>query len=183
MGRAPIADVADLAERHFGLDILAWPTGTGVSGLCAHGRGVVIMLVSTAFTRGHQRFTAAHELAHHLLGDPREVVIDSGLYDDSNPIEKRANAFAAALLMPAAGHGLGCRRRPARRGGAAQAAPHRVVHLVGAGQGADRSRQARAGAAVANRPAIAASPSAASAAAHRSPDPGLSGTASGSSDT
>lgn len=103
MGRAPIADVADLAERHFGLDVLAWPTGTGVSGLCAHGRGVVMMLVSTAFTRGHQRFTAAHELAHHLLRDPREVVIDSGLYDGSNPMEKRANAFAAALLMPADG--------------------------------------------------------------------------------
>jgi DNA-binding MarR family transcriptional regulator/Zn-dependent peptidase ImmA (M78 family) len=103
MGRAPIADVADLAERHFGLDVLAWPTGTGVSGLCAHGRGVVMMLVSTAFTHGRQRFTTAHELAHHLLRDPREVVIDSDLYDGSNPMEKRANAFAAALLMPAEG--------------------------------------------------------------------------------
>jgi hypothetical protein len=55
------------------------------------------------FTRGHQRFTTAHELAHHLLRDPREVVIDSDLYDGSNPMEKRANAFAAALLMPADG--------------------------------------------------------------------------------
>ncbi len=103
LGRAPIADVAELAERHFGLDVLAWPTGTAVSGLCAHGHGIAMVLISTSFPRGHQRFTAAHELAHHLLRDPREIVIDSDLYDGSNPMEKRANAFAAALLMPAEG--------------------------------------------------------------------------------
>jgi Zn-dependent peptidase ImmA (M78 family)/transcriptional regulator with XRE-family HTH domain len=103
LGRAPVADVAELAEQHFGLDVLAWPTGKAVSGLCAHGQGVAMMLISTAFPRGHQRFTAAHELAHHLLRDPREIVVDSELYDGSNPMEKRANAFAAALLMPADG--------------------------------------------------------------------------------
>jgi Zn-dependent peptidase ImmA (M78 family)/DNA-binding XRE family transcriptional regulator len=103
LGRAPIADVAELAEQHFGLDVLAWPTGKGVSGLCAHGQDVAVALVSTSFPRGHQRFTAAHELAHHLLRDPREVVIDSDLYDNANPAEQRANSFAAALLMPADG--------------------------------------------------------------------------------
>jgi Zn-dependent peptidase ImmA (M78 family)/transcriptional regulator with XRE-family HTH domain len=103
LGRAPVADVAELAEQHFAIDVLAWPTGKAVSGLCAHGQGVAMMLVSTAFPWGHQRFTTAHELAHHLLRDPREIVIDSDLYDGSNPIEKRANAFAAALLMPADG--------------------------------------------------------------------------------
>jgi len=103
LGRAPIADVAELAEQHFGIDVLAWPTGKAVSGLCAHGQGVAMMLVSTAFPRGHQRFTAAHELAHHLMRDPRGIVVDSGLYDAASPVEKRANAFAAALLMPADG--------------------------------------------------------------------------------
>jgi Zn-dependent peptidase ImmA (M78 family)/transcriptional regulator with XRE-family HTH domain len=103
LGRAPIADVAELAEQHFGLDVLAWPTGTAVSGLCAHGEGVAMMLISTAFPRGHQRFTAAHELAHHLLRDPREIVVDSDLYDGGSPMEKRANSFAAALLMPVDG--------------------------------------------------------------------------------
>jgi Zn-dependent peptidase ImmA (M78 family)/transcriptional regulator with XRE-family HTH domain len=103
LGRAPIADVAELAEQHFGLDVLAWPTGKGVSGLCAHGQGVAMALISTSFPRGHQRFTAAHELAHHLLRDPREIVIDSDLYNNGIPAEQRANAFAAALLMPADG--------------------------------------------------------------------------------
>jgi Zn-dependent peptidase ImmA (M78 family)/transcriptional regulator with XRE-family HTH domain len=103
LGRAPISDVAELAEQHFGIDVLAWPTGKAVSGLCAHGQGVAMMLISTDFPRGHQRFTAAHELAHHLLRDPREIVIDADLYDGSSAMEKRANAFAAALLMPADG--------------------------------------------------------------------------------
>jgi Zn-dependent peptidase ImmA (M78 family)/transcriptional regulator with XRE-family HTH domain len=102
LGRAPVADIAELAEQHFGIDVLAWPAGTAVSGLCAHGEGVAMMVVSTGFPRGHQRFTAAHELAHHLLLDPREIVIDADLYA-STPAEKRANAFAAALLMPADG--------------------------------------------------------------------------------
>lgn len=112
LGRAPVADVAEVAERHFGLDVLAWPTGNAVSGLCAHGQGVAMILVSTAFPRGHQRFTAAHELAHHLLGDPREIVVDGDLYDSSNPMEKRANAFAAALLMPVDGLREMVRDRP-----------------------------------------------------------------------
>lgn len=62
-----------------------------------------MVLVSSTFPRGHQRFTTAHELAHHLLGDPREVVVDSDLYAVNTPMERRANAFAAALLMPAEG--------------------------------------------------------------------------------
>jgi hypothetical protein len=94
-------DVAGLAEQHFGLDVLAWPTVKAVSGLCAHGQGIAMMLISTAFSRGHQRFTAAHELAHHLLRDPREIVVDAGPYGTGSPIEQRANAFAAALLIPA----------------------------------------------------------------------------------
>ncbi|HEY5987181.1 MAG TPA: ImmA/IrrE family metallo-endopeptidase [Streptosporangiaceae bacterium] len=49
-----------------------------------------MMLISTAFPRGHQRFTTAHELAHHLLRDPREIVIDNDLYDGGSPTEKGA---------------------------------------------------------------------------------------------
>jgi transcriptional regulator with XRE-family HTH domain len=103
LGRAPIADLAALCERHFGLSVLLWPIGTSVSGLCAHGDGVALSLVSTSFPPGHQRFTTAHELAHHILEDPREIIIESDLLAIGTPGEKRANAFAAALLMPADG--------------------------------------------------------------------------------
>jgi Zn-dependent peptidase ImmA (M78 family)/transcriptional regulator with XRE-family HTH domain len=103
LGRAPIGDLPALVERHFGLGTIAWPVGKTVSGLCAHGADVALMLVSSSFPVGHQRFTAAHELAHHLLGDPREVIIESDIFAVSTPPERRANAFAAALLMPADG--------------------------------------------------------------------------------
>jgi transcriptional regulator with XRE-family HTH domain len=94
LGRAPIADLATLCERHFSLSVLLWPIGKTVSGLCAHGDGVALSLVSTSFPPGHQRFT---------LDDPREVIIESDLFAVGTPAEKRANAFAAVLLMPADG--------------------------------------------------------------------------------
>jgi len=104
LGRAPIADLVELAERHFGVDVALWPTGEGVSGLCAHLGELAVFVVNTEFPSGHVRFTTAHELAHHLLGDPREVVVERGdLYAISTPPEARANAFAAALLMPEEG--------------------------------------------------------------------------------
>lgn len=102
LGRAPIRDLPALVERHFGLGSVTWPVGKSVSGLCAHGADVALMLVSSSFPVGHQRFTAAHELAHHLVGDPREVIIESD-FAVSTPPERRANAFAATLLMPADG--------------------------------------------------------------------------------
>jgi Zn-dependent peptidase ImmA (M78 family)/transcriptional regulator with XRE-family HTH domain len=103
LGRAPIRDLPALVERHFGLGSVSWPVGKSVSGLCAHGADVALMLVSSSFPVGHQRFTAAHELAHHLVGDPREVIIESDVFAVSTPPERCANAFAAALLMPADG--------------------------------------------------------------------------------
>lgn len=103
LGRAPIRDLLALVERHFGLGCVTWPVGKSVSGLCAHGADIAVMLVSSSFPVGHQRFTAAHELAHHLVGDPREVIIESDVFAVNTPPERRANAFAAALLMPADG--------------------------------------------------------------------------------
>jgi Zn-dependent peptidase ImmA (M78 family) len=102
LGRAPIRDLPALVERHFGLGAVTWPVGKSVSGLCAHGADVAVML-SSSFPLGHQRFTAAHEIAHHLLADPREVIIESDVLAVVTPPERRANAFAAALLRPADG--------------------------------------------------------------------------------
>lgn len=100
LGRSPVSDIAELAERHLGVDVTLWPVGEAVSGLCAHAEGVATFLVNSELSAGHERFTAAHELAHHLLADLREVVIEGNLYETSSPAEVRANAFAAAFLMP-----------------------------------------------------------------------------------
>ncbi len=44
-----------------------------------------------------QRFTAAHELCHHLKDSTKQFICIS---DENNAIEKYANKFAAELLMP-----------------------------------------------------------------------------------
>lgn len=103
LGNAPIADLAALCERHFGLNAVTWPIGKAVNGLCARGADIAVVLVSSSFPRGHQRFTGAHELAHHILGDPRAVIVETDGFVAGTPPERRANAFAAALLMPSQG--------------------------------------------------------------------------------
>jgi Zn-dependent peptidase ImmA (M78 family)/transcriptional regulator with XRE-family HTH domain len=103
LGDAPIPDLPALIETHFGVDVLVWPTGPEVSGLCVHGDGVALLFATSSATSGHLRFTLAHELAHHLLDDPQEVVIDEDLFSKGTSPEVTANAFASALLMPAAG--------------------------------------------------------------------------------
>ncbi|MDQ1292603.1 MAG: hypothetical protein QG608_483 [Actinomycetota bacterium] len=99
LGSAPMGSLSDLAERHFGVDVECGPFGPGLSGMCVHGGSIALILANTELTAGHLRFTIAHELAHHLLGDPREVIIEDGLGGDA-VLERRANAFAAHLLMP-----------------------------------------------------------------------------------
>ena len=68
-----------------------------------------IILVNEADELFHQRFVAAHELAHYLfdfLGNP-DYKDDSKIFSDSyyknchaSPEEQRANRFAASILMP-----------------------------------------------------------------------------------
>jgi Zn-dependent peptidase ImmA (M78 family) len=73
-------------------------------GLCVHSNDVYLILASSDFSLGHVRFTLAHELGHHLFGDPREIIGESSkeMFAKSVP-EWRANAFAANFLMPERG--------------------------------------------------------------------------------
>ena len=60
------------------------------------------ILVNSTHPRGRQRFSYAHEYAHALLDRDRDVTISS-TDNSSQLVEKRANAFAAAFLMPRGG--------------------------------------------------------------------------------
>lgn len=106
LGHHEIGDLAGLIERTFGVDVALSPLGTAADGLCVHGGGVALIVASSDFSDGHVRFTLAHELGHHLLGDPREV-IDEAERDmfAGDLAEKRVNAFAGHLLVPAEGVG------------------------------------------------------------------------------
>lgn len=104
LGSDALGDVAGLIEQHFGVDVALSPLGADVGGLCVHSGADALILASTDCSDGRVRFTLAHELGHHLLADPREVIEEAerDMFSDSD-VEWRANAFAGHFLMPEPG--------------------------------------------------------------------------------
>lgn len=104
LGSDALGDVAAVMEQHFAVDVALSPLGTDADGLCVHSGPATLILASSDFPDGHVRFTLAHELAHHLLADPREVIEEAerDMFADT-ALEWRANAFAGHFLMPERG--------------------------------------------------------------------------------
>jgi len=104
LGSGALGDLPDLIETYFGVDVALSPLGTDADGLCVHADDVRLILASSDFTSGHVRFTLAHELGHHLFGDPRDIIgEDHAAMFAKTATERRANAFAANFLMPEKG--------------------------------------------------------------------------------
>jgi len=106
---API-DVIKIAER-LGVSVIAQPLEDAISGMLVVRNEHAAIGVNEDHHAHRQRFTIAHELGHYLLHrDTAKLFVDSTLtfYRDSSSAdgvyqqEIEANAFAAALLMPAA---------------------------------------------------------------------------------
>ena len=88
------------------------PLADDLSGMAFIKNGVAIIGVNALHHPNRQRFSAAHELAHHVLHAAEitaAVHVDKGfrvLHRDAltaegtDPLEIDANAFAAELLMP-----------------------------------------------------------------------------------
>lgn len=71
-------------------------------GWCSIVDGVPVIFVSRSSSRERQRFTAAHELGHIVLGHAGECVrLHRDPAREENPIEQAANVFAARILAPA----------------------------------------------------------------------------------
>lgn len=104
LGSDALGDLAAVIEAHFAVDVALSPLGTEADGLCVHAGNAALVLASTDYSDGHVRFTLAHELAHHVLGDPRDVIEENehAMFAD-DAVECRANAFAGHLLMPERG--------------------------------------------------------------------------------
>lgn len=100
LGDAPIDDVEGFIQTTFDVDVCLEPMPQGMDGLLVSDseNDVAIIFVNSALTFGRQRFTAAHELGHLIFGDDQLFRPEYPRAKD--PKETRANAFAAALLMP-----------------------------------------------------------------------------------
>ena len=100
---APGSDLAAAVEGAFGVDVAVTDLGAGFDGLAASSPAVRLIVLGTTTLPARQRFTLAHELAHLLVGDDQGVHLDRDVYSRAqakDPGEMRANAFAAAFLMP-----------------------------------------------------------------------------------
>jgi Zn-dependent peptidase ImmA (M78 family)/transcriptional regulator with XRE-family HTH domain len=104
LGYGPIADISDLISTQ-GI----W--ASGVRGLPKDHSGVflrhpsigLVILVNFDEPRARKRFSYAHEYAHALLDRRSTSAIVSREENRQEFIERRANAFAAAFLMPEGG--------------------------------------------------------------------------------
>ena len=86
------------------LEVVPFAFHNKISGLLKKEDGVIG--VNQAHHHLRQRFTIAHELGHFLLGhglgeEHQEETVDD-VFDKPRPIEREANRFASALLMPEA---------------------------------------------------------------------------------
>ena len=103
LGTAPVRDMGRLLESQ-GVRFHSTPLPAGASGVFLKDRWLgLAILVNSKETGSRRRFSAAHEYCHALL-DHHEVSAEvSGPSRSSELPEVRANAFAAALLMPEEG--------------------------------------------------------------------------------
>lgn len=105
LGSAPLpAALPSWVEAHFKVDVIGTPLSEGVAGLCVRAEERSIAVINRDDYVARQRFTLAHELAHHLFQDGDTLIPDSNdrMFSNEDPQETRASAFAAELLVPAA---------------------------------------------------------------------------------
>lgn len=128
LGSEAIADVFEFLA-HLGLPVVRRPMGEdGPDGMYVRHGDLALVVVNSTKRLGRQRFTACHELAHHQFDG--QTRFDSDVLDATTVPERRANAFAACLLLPRAGvdrwmpGGAGTRRPSASAEQVVQLARH-----------------------------------------------------------
>jgi Zn-dependent peptidase ImmA (M78 family)/DNA-binding XRE family transcriptional regulator len=100
----PIVDMTELLATQ-GVWVAGSDLPSTVSGLFWHHSSVgLAILVNAEHARARRRFSYAHEYGHALMDRERLEPLNVSSADNASEIiEKRANAFAAAFLMPKVG--------------------------------------------------------------------------------
>jgi Zn-dependent peptidase ImmA (M78 family)/transcriptional regulator with XRE-family HTH domain len=99
LGSAPIADLAGLLEVH-GVKVVPCSLRTEVSGAFVYSENLgPCIFVNSRHQPARQNFTLAHEYCHTLLDWERRAHLDVTEFS-KDPVETRADVFAAAFLMP-----------------------------------------------------------------------------------
>ena len=101
-GPLPV-DVEEIA-RKIGLQVVHRPASDDQSGMLVVKSGVAMVIANELHSETRKRFTIGHELGHFLMHwkPGREAFFRDGRSSEGvHAQEIQANAFAAALLMPA----------------------------------------------------------------------------------
>ena len=88
-------------EGCFGVDAAVTALPAGLDGYAWQTDAMRLLIVGRTPYWSRQRFSIAHELGHLLAHDAQDLIAESVDARAKDPSEKRANAFAAAFLMPA----------------------------------------------------------------------------------
>lgn len=117
LGDVPATLLPMAIERELDAQVLFVDAPAGVSGAAVHLPGILTILVNRREPIGRRNFDVAHELFHLLTWDsmPPDQVEPTAVHGKKgNRVERLAENFAGALLMPAEPLGL----RWAKREGA-----------------------------------------------------------------
>lgn len=99
--RGPIPDLLHVVEDVAELAISVIELPDGVSGAYAHEEGQGFAFVNARDQVVRQRFSLAHELAHHVYEDTAVIDSEEVVFGSPKaPRERRANTFAAEFLVP-----------------------------------------------------------------------------------
>lgn len=103
-GLGPDVPLWESIPAVFGIDVVVQDLGEGFDGLAVASEEARLVIANVTSLPARQRFTIAHELGHLLASDDQQIHSDEDIFGAESKrgeSEVRANAFAAAFLMPA----------------------------------------------------------------------------------